>query len=55
MKPDYTLEEIRHSIDRARVLDNERFKPQIEKQMGKRVSPLARGGERRLDEYRAKT
>ena len=55
MIPDYTLEEIRHSINRAWVLGDERFKQQIKKQTGRRVSPLARGGGRRSKEYRAKS
>jgi putative transposase len=52
--PDNTLEEIRSSINRAWVLGDERFKRQIEKQTGRRASPLARGGDRKSDEYRAK-
>ena len=52
--PDYTLEEIRHSINRAWVLGDERFKQQIEKQTGRRTSSLTRGGDRRSEEYRAK-
>mgnify|MGYP001059216657 CR=1 FL=1 len=52
--PDYTLEEIRDSINRAWVLGDERFKKKIEKQTGRRVSPLARGGDRRSEDYRAK-
>ena len=54
MIPDYTLEEIRDSINRAWVLGDERFKQQIEKQTGRRTSPLTRGGDRRSEEYRAK-
>ena len=54
MIPDHTLEEIRHSINRAWVLGDERFKRQIEKQTGRRASPLARGGDRKSEEYRAK-
>ncbi len=54
MIPDYTLEEIRHSINRAWVLGDERFKRQIEKQTGRRASPLARGGDRKSEGYRAK-
>ena len=52
--PDYTLEEIRSSINQAWVLGDERFKRQIVKQTGQRVLPLARGGDRKSDEYRAK-
>ncbi len=51
----YTLEEIRHSINRAWVLGDEQFKRQIEKQTGRRASPLARGGDRKSEEYRAKS
>ena len=54
MIPDYTLEEIRHSINRSWVLGGKHFKQQIEKQTGRRVSPLARGGDRKSEEYRAK-
>lgn len=52
--PDYTLEEIRDSINRAWVLGDGRFKRQIERQTGRRASPLARGGDRKSEEYRAK-
>ena len=34
MIPDYTLEEIRRSINRTWVLGNERFKQKIEKKRG---------------------
>jgi putative transposase len=54
MIPDYTLEEIRSSINRAWVLGDEHFKRQIEKQTGRRVSPLTRGGDRKSDVYLAK-
>ena len=43
----FTLEEIRHSINRAWILGDERFKQQIEKQTDRRASPLARAGDRR--------
>jgi len=46
--PDYTLEEIRHSINRV-WLFGERFKKQIEKQTGRRASPLVREGGRRSE------
>jgi putative transposase len=55
MIPDSTLEEIRHSINRAWVLGDERFKQQIEKQTGRRASPLTRGGDRKSEGYRAKS
>ncbi len=52
--PDYTLEEIRDSINRAWVLGDGLFKRQIEKQTGRRASPIARGGDRKSEEYWAK-
>ena len=55
MIPDDTLEEIRHSINRAWVLGDECFKQKIEKQTGRRASPLTRGGDRKSEEYRAKS
>ena len=55
MIPDYALEEIRHSINRAWVLGDERFKQKIEKQTDRRVSPLARLGDSSSEEYRAKS
>jgi putative transposase len=55
MIPDYTLEEIRHSINRAWVLDDERYKQQIEKQTSRRASPFTRRGDKRSDKYRAKS
>ena len=55
MIPEHRLEEIRHSINRAWVLGDGGFKRQIEKQTGRRASPLARGGDRKSEEYRAKS
>ena len=55
MIPEYTLEEIRQSINRAWVLGDGRFKRQIEKQTGRRASPLTRGGDRKSEEYRARS
>lgn len=52
MIPDYTLEEIRESINRAWMLGDERFKRQIEQQTGRRASPLPRGGDRKSKKYR---
>ena len=54
MMPGYTLEGIHDSINRAWVLGDERLKQKIEKQTGSRVSPLAREGGRRSEEYRTK-
>ncbi len=52
--PEYALEEIRESLNRAWVLGSGRFKQQIEKKTGRRASPLARGGDRKSEKYRAK-
>jgi putative transposase len=51
--PDYTLEEIRDSLNRAWVLGSRRFKQQIEKKTGRQASPMARGGDRKSEKYRA--
>ena len=51
---DYTLEEIRNSINRAWVLGDGRFKRQIEKETGRQASPVDRGGDRKSVGYRAK-
>lgn len=49
--PDYALEEIRNSINHARVLGDDRFKQQIKQQTGRRASPLPRGGDRKSENY----
>lgn len=49
--PDYTLREIRDSINKAWVLGDESFKAQIEKQTGRRASPQLRGGDRKSGKY----
>lgn len=51
---DDTLNEIRNAINRAWVLGDERFKRQIEKKTGRRVSPIAKGGDRKSEAYRAR-
>ncbi len=51
---EYTLEEIRESLNRAWVLGSGRFKQQIEKKTGRRAAPLSRGGDRKSEKYRAK-
>ena len=51
--PDYTLKEIRDAINKAWVLGDDRFKKQIEKQAGRRVSPMVRGGDRKSEKYKA--
>jgi len=55
MIPDSTLKGIRDSINRAWVLGSDGFKKQIEKKAGRRASPIARGGDRKSEKYRAKT
>ena len=50
--PDYTLKEIRDAINKAWVLGDDRFKKQIEKQTGRRASPMARGGDRKSEKYK---
>ena len=50
--PDYTLDEIRESLNKAWVLGEERFITQIEEQCGRRASPQQRGGDRKSQAYR---
>jgi len=50
--PDYTLREIRDSINKAWVLGDDGFKKQIETQTGRRASPLMRGGDRKSKKYK---
>ena len=52
MIPEYTLKEIRNSVNYAWVLGDERFKKQIEKKTGRPVSPRKRGGDRKSKRYR---
>ena len=47
-----TLEEIRDALNKAWVLGDDRFKQQIEKETGRRVSPIKRGGDRKSEVYR---
>ncbi len=51
--PDYTLEEIRDSLNRAWVLGDDLFKQQITKKTGRRSTPIGRGGDRKSEKYRA--
>jgi putative transposase len=50
--PDYTLKEIRDSVNKAWVLGDARFKQQIEKQTGRRASPLPNGGDRKSSRFK---
>lgn len=47
-----TLEAIRAATNKAWVLGNDRFKEQIEWQLGRRTKPLGRGGDRKSEAYR---
>lgn len=46
------LEEIRNTINKARVLGDEHFRSRIENQLKRRVAPINRRGDRKSDEYR---
>jgi len=47
------LEEIRESTNKAWALGSSRFKRQIEKKLNRRMTPIARGGDRKSEEYLA--
>jgi putative transposase len=49
---DYTLEEIRNSVNRSWVLGSQKFKNQVELETGRRVDPSQRGGDRKSESYR---
>jgi REP-associated tyrosine transposase len=51
---DYTLEEIRNSVNRAWVLGSNKFKSQIEKETGRRAEPSQRGGDRKSEKFKLK-
>ena len=50
--PDYTIEEIRDSLNKAWVLGDNRFKLQIEEQSGRRSAPLPKGGDRKSAQFK---
>ncbi len=50
--PEYTIKEIRDSINKSWVLGDNRFKAQIEEQTGLKASPGPRGGDRKSQHYR---
>ena len=52
---DYTvyLSKLKDAINKAWVLGDDRFKKQIEKQAGRRASPMVRGGDRKSEKYKA--
>jgi putative transposase len=49
-----TLEEIRQATNKAWVLGSGSFKENIEQQLKRRVSPAAKGGDRKSEAYRLK-
>jgi len=49
---EYTVQEIRDSINKTWVLGDNRFKSQIEEQSGRRVCPLPQGGDRKSEKYK---
>jgi len=49
-----TLTEIRDASNKAWVLGSSRFKQEIEQKLNRRVSPLAKGGDRKSSAYRDK-
>ncbi|MBL1274469.1 MAG: transposase [Ectothiorhodospiraceae bacterium] len=48
---DLTLSEIREATNKSWVLGNDRFRKKIEKLTDRQVTPKARGGDRKSDEY----
>ena len=48
------LAEIREATNKAWVLGNDRFKQRIQEQLGRRVEPKARGGDRKSEQFNAK-
>ena len=51
--PDCTLIEIRDSINKSWVLGDGKFKQKIETQVGRRISPLPRGGDKKSKKYKS--
>ncbi len=52
--PDQILMNIRDTINKAWVLGDDGFRKQIERQTGRRASPLSRGGDRKSKRYKSK-
>lgn len=50
--PDYTIKEIQGSLNKGWVLSDNRFKQQIEKQSGRRATPLPNGGDRKSVQFK---
>ena len=49
---DYTMEEIRNSVNRSWVLGSKKFRNQVERETGRRAEPSQRGGDRKSEKYR---
>ncbi|MFK7865703.1 MAG: transposase, partial [Pseudohongiellaceae bacterium] len=45
--PEFTVEQIREATNKSWVLGNGKFKQRIEKQLGRKLPPLPRGGDRK--------
>ena len=50
---DFSLEEIRNSVNKGWVLGDILFKKQIEQQIGRPIPPLPRGGDKKSKKYRS--
>jgi putative transposase len=46
-----SIAEIREATNKAWVLGNDRFKQRIQEQLGRRVEPKARGGDRKSEQF----
>jgi len=46
-----SITEIREATNKAWVLGNDRFKQRIQEQLGRRVEPKARGGDRKSEQF----
>jgi putative transposase len=46
-----SIAEIRDATNKAWVLGNDRFKQRIQEQLGRRVEPKARGGDRKSEQF----
>jgi putative transposase len=49
-----SIAEIREATNKAWVLGNDRFKQRIQEQLGRRVEPKPRGGDRKSEQFNAK-
>ena len=48
-----SITEIREATNKAWVLGNDRLKQRIQEQLGRRVEPKARGGDRKSEQFNA--